>query len=152
MCWALGSLAEAACGHLAEGYEKPGTSLISPYFETIIEHLISTLDRPDVTKGLRVAAVEGVNSMVSNCPSDCYESSRKASMFIIGKLSAVLSQQSPANQEEVVSIVSALCSSLQVMTENLRKEDALHAAPTIVQVRFRVVVVSMWGVIGPRQI
>ncbi|KAL8619198.1 Importin subunit beta-1 [Nucella lapillus] len=131
ICWAFSSLAEAAyeSADNVDGTCEPETYCLSSSFETMVQKLLETTDRPDGNQhNLRNAAYEALMELVKNSPKDCYVIVQKTTMIILERLERVLGMeaaiQSTNDRVQYNDLQSLLCATLQSVVRKMTPEDA----------------------------
>lgn len=145
VCWAFSSLAEAAydnAEHPEDGSE-PETYCLSNYFETIVERLLQTAERPDGNQhNLRNAAYEALMELVKNSPKNCYVIVQKTTVIILERLERVLSMegaiQSVNERVQYNDLQSLLCATLQSVLRKVTPEDAPQISDQIMTALLRM--------------
>ncbi|KAL8564063.1 Importin subunit beta-1 [Nucella lapillus] len=130
ICWAFSSLAEASFESAnTDDTTEPETYCLSSYFESIVQRLLETTDRPDGNQhNLRNAAYEALMEFVKNSPKDCYFTVQKTTMIILERLERVLGMesaiQSANDRVQYNDLQSLLCATLQSVVRKMTPEDA----------------------------
>ncbi|KAK7111932.1 hypothetical protein V1264_011476 [Littorina saxatilis] len=131
ICWAFSSLAEAAyeSADTADETSEPETYCLSTYFETMVQRLLETTDRPDGNQhNLRNAAYEALMELVKNSPKDCYVIVQKTTVIILERLERVLGMeaaiQSTNDRVQYNDLQSLLCATLQSVVRKMTPDDA----------------------------
>ncbi|XP_076458864.1 importin subunit beta-1-like [Babylonia areolata] len=130
ICWAFSSLAEAAFeSATVDEMVEPDTYCLSSYFESIVQRLLETTDRPDGNQhNLRNAAYEALMEFVKNSPKDCYVIVQKTTMIILERLERVLGMeaaiQSASDRVQYNDLQSLLCATLQSVVRKMTAQDA----------------------------
>ncbi len=136
MCWALGSIAEAAHELAAGDGVRPASGLLSPFFQGMMGGFIAAAERADASTGnLRSSAFEAIMSLVTSHPGDCYEALKQTFMWVAQKLQASLGQRA-ADRDELAAfseLQSLLCATLHTLLRNMHKEDVSQISATVMQ-------------------
>lgn len=139
VCWAFNSLAEAAYEAADKDPEdEPRTYILSPYFETIVNRLLETTERPDGAQAnLRSSAYEALMEMMKNSPRDCYAMVQKTTVVILNRLQQVLQVeqqnniQTSTDRATINEMASLLCATLQSVIRKMTPEDAPQIADAV---------------------
>lgn len=137
VCYAFTSLAEAAFkAAKPRDSEYPDTSMMSEYFNVIIQNLLQNSDRVDALQhNLRTAAYEGLMVMIKNAPNDCYPSVQQITMVVLDRLEKVLTLDSQisiqVDKAQYYDLQSLLCATLQAILKRITPEDAPKISDSI---------------------
>jgi len=129
-CFAIYNLAN---DRVADDYPStgPNTNYLSPFFPHLVEKLLCIAERPDgCENNLRAAAYEAVNALVTATAPDCYELiGQQVVPLLLMRLQQTfqMSELTHEAKEEVWSLQSHLCSSLQMCTRRLEANIAPYA-------------------------
>lgn len=139
VCWAFNSLADAAYEAADKDEDQePRTYALSIYFETIVNRLLETTERPDAAQAnLRSSAYEALMEMMKNSPKDCYAMVQKTTLVILNRLQQVLqieqqnNIQTSSDRATINEMASLLCATLQSVIRKMTPEDAPQISDTV---------------------
>lgn len=129
VCWAI--------HNLAENTEVSGkTSLMSPYFQVLVQALLQTTTRSDASEAnLLTSSYEAINVLIHTAAPDMYE--------LVGQLMPPLMQRlletlNSAPTETTNEVQALLCGSLQVIVQKLSPDVVKPNAGNLMQLFLRV--------------
>jgi importin subunit beta-1 len=124
------NVAEKACGalyFLAQGYEDVGlTSPITPFFQEIVQALLTVTKREDATESrLRTAAYETLNEVVRCSTDETAPLVLQLVLVIMTELHKCLEAQnlSSGEREKQSELIGLLCGCLQVIIQKLGSSE-----------------------------
>jgi importin subunit beta-1 len=124
------NVAEKACGalyFLAQGYEDVGlTSPITPFFQEIVQTLLTVTNREDATESrLRTAAYETLNEVVRCSTDETAPLVLQLVLVIMTELHKCLEAQnlSSGEREKQSELIGLLCGCLQVIIQKLGSSE-----------------------------
>ncbi|XP_050527566.1 importin subunit beta-like [Daktulosphaira vitifoliae] len=121
ICWAFSSLAQTT------GEEM---TFLTPYFEYVVQGLLETTERGDgMRSNLRSAAYEALMDMIKFSPAGCYETVKRTTLIILGRLNQIINLQTV--NEDCLDMQGLLCATLQSVVRKMSSDDVEKVADTI---------------------
>ncbi|KAL1914260.1 uncharacterized protein VTP21DRAFT_9074 [Calcarisporiella thermophila] len=116
--WALMSLSE----EFGTDRDNDNTGPMSPYFEGIVNALLTTTEKPDNEPRSRTSAYEAVSTLTQNAAKDCYPTISKLGVTMLERLEASIGMQNQLVSGDDKKAHSELQSNqLSVLTNVIRK-------------------------------
>lgn len=117
-CFGINNLA-LAC----EGQDKNRTTILSPYYYSLMEKLLGVAVRPDHDTGsLRVSAYEAINALVENSALDEYPTNLLILGEAVTRLEAVFNNAA-MDPKDRLSMQGSICSLIGTVIKKLNKSD-----------------------------
>ncbi|KNC87878.1 hypothetical protein SARC_00012 [Sphaeroforma arctica JP610] len=139
VCWTIKALADAAYDTASAHSDSDDveTYTLSPCFESLVQELLKTTERPDANNQLRVAAYECLNTVIQTAPNDCYAYIIQTTVSIMGRLEkALLPHDQLHSQDKQVhtEVQGLLCASLCALINKLHREDLMKISDQVMQI------------------
>ncbi|XP_068155896.1 importin subunit beta-like [Drosophila tropicalis] len=108
--------------------EPPNTYCLTPYFRTIVNHLLEMTDRSDSGQAnLSRTAYQAMVATISSCPLDCFLSVQSVVIVVLGRLDQILAiglrMNDPMNRR-CNELQSLLCELLKAVLGTYNPQDA----------------------------
>ncbi|WJX48159.1 Importin subunit beta-1 [Trifolium repens] len=141
------NVAEKACGalyFLAQGFEDAGSSPLTPFFQEIVQSLLTATHREDAGESrLRTAAYEALNEVVRCSNDDTSPMVAQLVTVIMQELHQTLEKQNVSSDDRQNELQGLLCGCLQVIIQKLgssepTKQHLMHCADQIMGLFLRV--------------
>jgi importin subunit beta-1 len=141
------NVAEKACGalyFLAQGFEDAGSSPLTPFFQEIVQSLLTATHREDAGESrLRTAAYEALNEVVRCSNDDTSLMVAQLVTVIMQELHQTLEKQNVSSDDRQNELQGLLCGCLQVIIQKLgssepTKQHLMHCADQIMGLFLRV--------------
>ncbi|KAG8783278.1 karyopherin beta [Ceratobasidium sp. 428] len=167
-CWALMSLAEQLAPESGPDQQPAPTATLSPYFQGIVDKLLTVTERPTNESNFRTAAYEALNAYISYSAVDTFESVSHVTLTVLGRMETLLNIQNEllniddrSNWAElqsnfcsvIISVIRKMGAQVKpladrIMTLTLRLVQAAGKQSTILEDGF-LVVGTMSSALGP---
>eukprot|EP00761_Pharyngomonas_kirbyi_P012905 gb/GECH01012932.1/.p1 GENE.gb/GECH01012932.1/~~gb/GECH01012932.1/.p1 ORF type:complete len:852 (+),score=208.52 gb/GECH01012932.1/:1-2556(+) len=120
-CWTINNIAL----HYKDSQEE--SNPLSQYFETLVESLFNTTERPEVN--VRISAYETLSTLLRAAASDVHQIVHRIVEHILDKLENLLSHtpQSSQENEERDLVIGLLCGALTTATAKLSDQISPYA-------------------------
>jgi len=116
VCYSIQSFIQAVT-------EDPATRhAVTPYFQNIIQTLITTSERPDAEVGLKMECYEAMNEIIRSSTNENYPIIGQLIPYVLQKLAATFGDQeqmSAEMRERQADAQALLCGTLQVIVQTL---------------------------------
>jgi importin subunit beta-1 len=121
------NVAEKACGalyFLAQGFEDAGSSPLTPFFQEIVQSLLTATHREDAGESrLRTAAYEALNEVVRCSNDDTSPMVAQLVTVIMQELHQTLEKQNVSSDDRQNELQGLLCGCLQVIIQKLGSSE-----------------------------
>jgi importin subunit beta-1 len=121
------NVAEKACGalyFLAQGFEDAGSSPLTPFFQEIVQSLLTATHREDAGESrLRTAAYEALNEVVRCSNDDTSLMVAQLVTVIMTELHQTLEKQNVSSDDRQNELQGLLCGCLQVIIQKLGSSE-----------------------------
>lgn len=135
VCWAIHNLASS----VEPDESAPDTSVLSPYFQRVVQALLVASRRPDVKDcNLQVSVYEALNIMIQSAAPDTFQLVAQVMPLIMASLNDTIRGGAAANAEAQNEIQALLCGSLQAIVTKLPVEHIQPQADALMTLFLQV--------------